>query len=147
MAKKQKAKLQLATDKAVAALYKMMNVRQLVGFPLYEKVPKSNDIIIELTVKSNDKGALYLVDSAGHLVRSTGSIYDRLMVDNEFEEGETLVANVYLRQAIPDITSEELEENYGAASRNNNPAAIANYLAEAKGSYNHLYCDEIFDEE
>tara|TARA_R110000796_G_scaffold190280_1_gene307011 strand:- start:362 stop:589 length:228 start_codon:yes stop_codon:yes gene_type:complete len=67
--------------------------------------------------------------------------------NNPWKEGETVLASVWLRQAIPDLKPEDLEANYGKSSRNDNSAAIRNYLAEAAGNFNHMYCDEILEEE
>jgi hypothetical protein len=142
-----KKKLAKATSD-FTAFYAMMKVRTLKGFPLYEKVPQSPTVLMPITVTSNDQGSLYFVDDKENLVRCTGQIYDLLMGDNNpWKEGETVLASVWLRQAIPDLTPEDLEANYGKTSRNDNSAAIRNYLAEAAGNFNHMYCDEIIEEE
>lgn len=137
-------------NKALAALFASMNVRTLSGFPLYEAVPGVNAVETEIVVKASKSGKLYFAieDANGQeqLVRSTGDIYDRLTIDAEWEEGDVVLANIYLRQAIPGLKEKELEANYGPNSRNPNSAAIANYFAEAEGNYNHLYCNEIIEE-
>jgi hypothetical protein len=137
-----------STKESLKAFYSLVKTRSLKGFPLYEKVPKSPTVLMNIKVVSNDQGSLYFVDDENDLVRSTGVIYDLLMGDNNpWKEGQTVLASVWLRQAIPKISEEDLEKNYGPKSRNPNAAAIRNYLAEADGDYNHMYCDEIIEDE
>jgi hypothetical protein len=124
--------------------------RTLKGFPLYEAVPNVNAVETYIIVRESKNNKLYFAietPDGDQLVRSTGTIFDRLTLDEEFEVGQEVLASIYLRQAIPGLTAKDLDDNYGPDSRNPNKFAIDNYLKEVKGGYNHFYCNEIIEDE
>jgi hypothetical protein len=124
--------------------------KTMTGFPLYEKVRNSDSIIVELEVVASKNGVLHLAhvyEEKKVKVYSTDFIYSRLNgEDADLEEGEIVIGNIYIRQAISGILESELQKNYGANSRCNNPAYIAKYLQDEASKERHLYCDEIIED-
>jgi len=132
-------KIKAATSAKTLAFYDGVETRVLTGLPLYERMTSKDAVILSLVVDKGPSGKLYLRDTTAkkHLVRTPNDIYE--MLDNgEFEEGEEVLASVFWKKPIPGISEEALNSNYAS-----NPNAIANYKAELKGNFAHLYLEEM----